>query len=42
MAKRINGKLYFWVDTIFDDFLIYDIYEDENGKRIKVISGYVE
>lgn len=42
MAKRINGKLYFWVDTIFDDYLIYDIYEDENGKKIKVISGYVE
>lgn len=42
MAKRINGKLYFWVDTIFDDFLIYDIYEDKNGKRIKIISGYVE
>lgn len=42
MAKIINGKKYYWVDTIFDDTLIYDIYEDEKGHRIKVISGYIE
>ena len=42
MAKIINGKKYYWVDTIFDDSLIYDIYEDENGSKIKIISGYIE
>ena len=39
MAKRINGVVYFWVDTIYDEDLIYDIYESENGKRIKVVVG---
>lgn len=42
MAKIINGKRYYWVDTIFDDTLIYDIYEDDSGHRVKVISGYIE
>lgn len=42
MAKIINGKKYYWVDTIFDDELIYDIYEDNKGHRVKVISGYID
>lgn len=36
MSKIINGKRYMLVDVVFDDDLIYDIYEDENGNRIKV------
>lgn len=40
MSKVINGKRYFLVDVIFDDDFIYDIYEDENGHKIKVISDY--
>lgn len=40
MARKINGRTYYWVDTIYDDDFIYDILEDSNGKRIKVISGY--
>lgn len=42
MAKVINGITFYWVDTQFDDDLIYDIYEDESGNRIKVISGCVD
>lgn len=42
MSKIINGKLYMLVDVVFDDDLIYDIYEDEKGHQIKVPSGYVE
>lgn len=42
MAKIINGKRYLWVDTIFDDCFIYDIYEDDNGNQVKIISGYIE
>lgn len=28
-----------WVDVIFDDDLIYDIYEDKYGNRIAIPSG---
>lgn len=35
MPKMIKGKLYFLVDITYDDFFIYEIYEDENGKRFK-------
>ena len=41
MARLINGKKYLLVDIDYDDDLIYDILEDENGNRIKVVSGYV-
>ena len=36
MSKIINGKKYMLVDVIFDEDLIYDIYEDEEGNRIKI------
>lgn len=36
MAKKINGKIYFWVDTTYDDDLIYDVYEDRKGHRVLV------
>ena len=42
MPKIINGKKYMLVDVIFDDEFIYDIYEDEKGHRIKLISGYIK
>ena len=42
MSKIINGKRYLLVDVVFDNDLIYDIYEDEKGNRIKVVSGYVQ
>lgn len=36
-----KNKKYLLVDVIYDDEYIYDILEDENGNRIKVISGYL-
>lgn len=39
MSKIINGKRYMLVDVVFDDDFIYDIYEDEQGNRIKLVSG---
>lgn len=39
MCKRINGKMFFLVDIFFDDELIYDVYEDENGNKIKAVCG---
>ncbi len=39
MSKIINGKKYMLVDVTFDRDFIYDIYEDEKGNRIKIISG---
>ena len=40
MSKVINGKRYMLVDVIFDEDFIYDIYEDEKGNRVKVVSDY--
>lgn len=40
MSKIINGKRYMLVDVVFDDDFIYDIYEDEQGNRIKLVSGF--
>ena len=40
MSKVINGKRYMLVDVIFDDDFIYDIYEDEQGNKIKIVSDY--
>ena len=40
MRKVINGKRYMLVDVIFDEDFIYDIYEDEKGNRVKVVSDY--
>ena len=37
MSKVINGKVWYWVDTIYDDDFIYDIYEDDFGNQIKRI-----
>lgn len=42
MSKMINGKRYMLVDVVFDNDLIYDIYEDEQGNQIKIISGYIQ
>lgn len=41
MSKVIKGKKYMLVDVIVIGDLIYDIYEDEQGNRIKLYSDYV-
>lgn len=41
MSKVINGKKYMLVDVVIIGDLIYDIYEDEQGNRIKLYSDYV-
>ena len=41
MPKIIKGKKYFLVDVIFDNDFIYDVYEDEQGNRIKIVSGFI-
>lgn len=41
MSKIINGKKYMLVDVIFDEDFIYDIYEDEQGNRVKICSDYI-
>ena len=41
MRVTYHGKNYMLVDIDYDDNFIYDILEDENGKRYKVISGYI-
>lgn len=40
MSRTYKGKEYKWVDTVYDEDFIYDVLEDNNGKRIKVIVGY--
>lgn len=39
MSKIINGKRYILVDVIYDNDLIYDVWEDEQGHRIKIACG---
>lgn len=41
MSKLINGKKYMLVDVVVINDLIYDIYEDEQGNKIKLYSDYV-
>lgn len=41
MSKKINGKTYWYVDTQYDDELIYDIYQDKYGNTIRVVVGYI-
>lgn len=41
MSKIINGKKYMLVDVVVMGDFIYDIYEDEQGNKIKVYCDYV-
>ena len=41
MSKKINGKIYMLVYVVVLDDLIYDIYEDEQGNRIKIACDYL-
>lgn len=39
MSKKINGVVYYLVDVIFDEELIYDVYEDKQGNQIMIPSS---
>lgn len=41
MPITIKGKVYFLVDVICKDGLVYEIYEDKNGKRYRKPIDYV-
>ena len=41
MPVTIKGKTYYLVDVITDDTFVYEIYEDENGKRYRKRIDYV-
>lgn len=41
MPITIKGKVYFLVDVICKDGLVYEIYEDKNGKRYRKRIDYV-
>ena len=34
MSKKINGETYYYVDTIYDDELIYDVYQNDRDETI--------
>lgn len=34
MAVKINGRTYYYVDTIVVDEIIYDVLEDSHGNKI--------
>ena len=42
MSIKIKGNVYYLVDVVFDEDMIYDIYEDRNGNMIKLPSGVIE
>lgn len=33
MAKTINGQTWYYVDTIYDEDFIYDVYENDFGEH---------
>ena len=39
MSKKINGRVYYLVDVIYDDELIYDVYEDSYGNQLMIPAG---
>lgn len=39
MSKKINGETYYYVDTIYDDDLIYDIYQNDRDEVIYEVIG---
>ena len=39
MAKEINGELWYYVDTICDDYFIYDIYLNDRDETFYEIVG---
>ena len=41
MSKIINGKKYMLVDVVEINGLIYEIYEDDYGNRVKRYCDYV-
>lgn len=32
MKTIIKGKVYYYIDTIMEDEIVYDVYEDEYGE----------
>lgn len=36
MSKVINGETFYWVDTICDCEIIYDVYQNDNGETFYV------
>lgn len=39
MSKKINGQTWYYVDTICDDDLIYDVYENDRDEVIYEVVG---
>ena len=39
MKKQVNGETYWHVDTIYDDDLIYDVYENDRDEVIYEVVG---
>lgn len=39
MSKKINGQVWYYVDTTYDDDLVYDIYENEQGETFYEVVG---
>lgn len=34
MTKQINGETYYYVDTVYDDDFIYDVYQNDKDDVI--------
>ena len=39
MSKKINGQVWYYVGTTYDDDLVYDIYENEQGETFYEVVG---
>lgn len=41
MPITIKGKVYYFVDVVCKDGLVYEIYEDEHGNHYRKLIDYV-
>ena len=41
MSKKIHGITYMLIDIIVIDEMIYEVYENEQGHKIKIPCDYV-
>lgn len=39
MSKKINGEVWYYVDTFCDDDLIYDIYQNDKDEVFYEVVG---
>lgn len=42
MSKQINGQTYWWVDTICEDEILYDVYQNDRDEVVYLPFGTLD